>query len=198
MNRLKALLERYKQAQADVDASNAEIRRASSARLRQLLATTSAGALVAGLNDPVLIEYDRLQLENAIADRLPRGRARIPLSLARTLGATKRHARYHMRAIAFLTIVAMYAAGIISAALHDTPELEASLLAGWTFHWRFPDGHVEASTIEAGAGVAAFRGYGDTILLRLWDPHSGYLWSTVSSSWLAQNARVWEPYDNDR
>jgi hypothetical protein len=59
----------------------------------------------AGLRDPALIQFDRAQLENAIAVRLPRHRLRVPLTIAATLHLAARHARYHWRGLALSALL---------------------------------------------------------------------------------------------
>jgi hypothetical protein len=198
MTRLKTLLGRYVQARADVDASNAEIRRASAKRLAELLASADRNALVAGVSDPALAAGDRLQLERAIADRLPSRRQRAPAAIGRAINLSLRQGRYHLRAIAFLAILVSPMATVGSLAWRNTATQEAFFTQAWDFVCHFPDGHRETIEIAAGAGVVAMPGSrADRVLLRIWNARAGYGLTEVPASWLRRNARVWNGRSED-
>jgi hypothetical protein len=191
--RLKTLWSRYTEAKADVDASDAENRRASAKRLAEILKSTNRSALVAGLKDPALIPFDREQLENAIAVRLPRHRLRIPLTIATTLGLAARHVRYHWRGLALFALIATPVITATGVAWHNTGAFKASFSQAWTFDWHFPDGHVEAVSIPAEAGVVAIgRLRNGNISLRFWDPNAGYGRTDVPADWFFVNAHIWK------
>jgi hypothetical protein len=191
--RLKALWSRYAEARADVDASNAEGRRASAMRLAELLKSTDRSALVAGLRDPALIPFDRAQLENAIAVRLPRRRIRIPLTIVATLRLGARHARYHWRGLVLFTLIATPVIATAGIAWENTGEFKVTFANEWIFDWRFPDGHTEAIPISAGAAVVAMHQSQDgQVLLRLWDPNAGYGRAVVPGNWFSEHAQIWK------
>lgn len=193
MSRLQTLFERYIQARADVDASNAEVRRASARRLAELLASSDRSALVAGVSDPTLTTYDRQQLEHAIADRMPRRRRQeISITIGRIITLSLRHACYNWRVIAFLAVFVSLVGIFGFVARCNTPAQEAFFSQGWKFVWQDPDGHTQTISISAGTGVVAMpASRAGRVALRLWDPGLGYLITEVPVSWLVQNASVW-------
>lgn len=196
--RLKALWSRYAEAQADVDASNAEARRASAMRLAELLKSTDRSALVASLRDPALTQFDRAQLENAIAVHLPRRRIRIPLTIGATLRFGVRHARYHWRGLVLFALIAMPVIAIGGIAWENTGEFKVTFANDVIFDWRFPDGHTEAIPISAGAAVVATRqSHDDQVLLRLWDPNADYGRAVVPANWFSEHAQIWKRRSSD-
>ncbi len=193
MSRLKTLLDRYALARADVDASNAEIRRASAKRLAELIGSTDRNALIAGLSDPALTAYDRQQLEHAIADRLPKRRRRAPFAIGRAINLSLRRVRYHGRAAVVLAVVLAFLAPLGFLAWRNTASQEVFFNQAWDFVWRFPDGDRETIEIPAGVAVVAMPGSrSDRIVLRIWNAREGYGFTEVPASWLHQNARVWK------
>jgi hypothetical protein len=190
---LKALWNRYAQARADVDASNAEARRASAVRLAELLKSTDRSALVAGLRDSALIAFDRAQLENAIAVRLPRRRVHIPLTIGATLRLGARHARYHWRGLVLSALITTPAIASAAIAWQSTGGFKATFANDWIFNWRFPDGRIEAFSIPAGAAVITMGSSRDgQVVLRLWDPNAGYGRAVVPANWFSENAQIWK------
>lgn len=184
---------RFAEAQADVDASNAEVRRASAMRLAELLKSTDRSALVAALRDPALIPFDREQLEYAIAARLPRRRSHSSLTFGTTIRLGLRLALYHWRGLVWSILIITPVFVFAAFAWENTSESKVSFAAGWTFDWKFSDSHSEAISIPAGATVVAMRRLRDEpILLRFWDPNKGYGRTEVTATWFSQYAQIWK------
>lgn len=199
MNRLRSLLDRYTQARADLDASNAEVRRASVRRLAELLASEDAKALVAGIGDPALTTYDRRQLEHAIADRLPKRRRQKGLiTFGRLITWSLRHASYHSRTSALLTILPSLMIPVAFMAWRNTATEEVFFNQPWDFVWQYPDGRTQTILISAGTGLVAMPGSrADVVTLRFWNPQVGYLVTDVAAPWLDKNASVWKGMSSD-
>ena len=192
MSRLKTLFDRYAQARADVDVSNAEIRRASARRLAQLLAAADTNALVAGLSDAALTAYDRQQLEHAIADRLPKRRRRVPRAIGRAINLSLQRARYQARSVLVLSLVLALMAPFGFLALRNTGAQLVWFDQPWQFDCQFPDGHRETIEIAARAGVVAMpMSRADQVTLRVWDRRAGYGLTNGSASWFANYAHAW-------
>lgn len=188
---LTTMLDRYTQARADVDASNADLRKASAERLAQLLKAEKSSALIDGLKDPALIPFDREQLEYAIAERLPHHRSHFPPALGATLRSSLRQARYHWRGLVWSILTIAPAFVFAAFAWENTGESKVSFATEWTFDWTFPDSHTEKLSIPAGATVVAMRpSRDDEIWLRLWDPNKGYGRTPVTGPWFSQYAQI--------
>ncbi len=113
---LQRLRARFGEAEAHVDATQARARKASARRLRELLAGPPA-ARVAGLNDAALTPADRAELENAVAQALPRRHVRVRRSITGAGRRLMHHVRYRRRgliALAMLVIPAFSLARMMS------------------------------------------------------------------------------------
>lgn len=141
--RLKTLAARFAQAKAQADASNARLRRASAARLAELLADPDPARQLAGLRDKALTPFDRAQLQRALAEKLPRRHRRLPLNLRQQVAALLQQLRYRRRA---LTWAALLAAPLLAAATlthrHTPAGQPVRLKETFIISWRLPDGSV--------------------------------------------------------
>lgn len=114
---LRRLRERFGEAEAHVDATQARARKASARRLRTILAGDPT-SWVAGLHDAALTPADRAELERILAEALPRGRMRVRPWLAGAGRRLLREARYRRRGLIGLisaTAPALIIAGAMSA-----------------------------------------------------------------------------------
>jgi hypothetical protein len=191
--RLKALWSRYAEARADVDASNAEARRASAMRLAELLKSTDRSALVAGLRDSSLIAFDRAQLENTIAVRLPRRRIHIPLTIGAKLRLGARRARYHWRGLVLFALITTPVIASAAIAWQNTGAFVVTFASDLILDCWFPDGHTEAIRIPARAGVVVMHQSPDhQVVLRIWNRNAGYGRAVVPENWFLKNAQIWK------
>ena len=190
-DRLTTMLGRFTQARADVDASNADLRKASARRLAQLLKAEKSSALVAGLKDPALIPFDREQLEYAIVERLPHHRSHVPPALKATLRSGLRQVRYHWRGLVWSILIITPVFVFAAFAWNNTGESKVFIANNWDFNWTFPDSHTEKFSIPAGQAVVAMQpSQDDKIWLRFWDPNKGYGRTPVTGAWFSQNAQI--------
>ncbi len=179
--RLAILKTRLFEAKADVDASKHEVREASARKLAKLLAKPDPAASLAGLKDPALTPYDRDRLERTIADLLPRRQPNIPRSLADTMHAGVRHARYHWRGLGLLGLLSIPIMVLGAVAASHTGQSRGTFNNNYEFSWTFSDGHTEVIPVLAGtvAVVAARLPNGD-FQLRHWSTSAGYGVAVVS------------------
>jgi hypothetical protein len=189
-HRLATLRKRFFNARADVDASNRELRQASARKLAELLVSKDKTALVRGLKDPALTEYDRDRLEREIEERLPKRRVRIPRTITGTLRSSLRHARYHWRGLALLTIIVIPVIAVGGMAAHNTGQMQVRFTTDTPFVWLFPDGHYQEIPISAGKVVALMRreANGDA-RLRTWSADYGNGEGTMTAEWFDKHAK---------
>ncbi len=95
--RLERLADRFRAAQAAVDASQASLRKRSAEKLATLM-RLSARQRLRSLQDPDLTAFDREQLEPSLEGELPRRRPRFA-GAAFDLNLLWRFVRHHRRAL---------------------------------------------------------------------------------------------------
>jgi hypothetical protein len=180
--RLKILRGRYAQARADVDACDAEIRRVSAARLAALLKLADRSALIAALRDPVLIPFDRQQLEHAIVDLLPPRRIRIPRTVVDTMRSGLRHARYHWRSLVLLFLISIPVSAMGGIAARNTGHAKVYLNNALDITWTFADGHTEVHRQPVDTAVLVMgRNPNGDVRLRFWSATEGHGESFMSA-----------------
>lgn len=185
--RLATLKVRLFEAKADVDASKRELREASARKLAKLQALPDPAARLAGLKDPALTSYDRDRLEQTVADLLPRRRFRVPRSLADTMHAGLRHARYRWRGLVLLGLISIPVMVIAAVAASRTGQSMGTFNNNYEFSWTFSDGHTEVIPVPAGAvAVVAGRLPNGDFRLRHWSAGAGYGVAVVSPETLAR------------
>ncbi|MEG9528994.1 MAG: hypothetical protein MIL41_25030 [Hyphomicrobiales bacterium] len=172
---LRRLQDRFHRAEEEADAAQAEARKASAARLRELLAEPNATKRVAGLRDPLLTAFDRAQLERALAESLPRRKPRAQLALSATLRGLGRSARYHRRGLLLGAVLVLPLAGLTLIAAHRTPPngLPVRLTGKLIVPWHLPDGSRREEELGPGTDLVWVR-HGRTAALRKWFPGLGY------------------------
>ena len=174
-NRIARLRKQFFNARADVDASNRELRQASARKLAELLASSDKTALVRGLKDPALTQYDRDRLERKIEERLPSRRVWIPRTVTGTLRSGLRHARYHWRGLALLIIISIPVIAVGGMATRNTGQMEVRFNTDLSLAWLFPDGHFETIPIDVGTPVVLMgRKENGDARLRYWSKDYGY------------------------
>jgi hypothetical protein len=174
-DRIATLRKRLFDARADVDASNGELRQASARKLATLLASNDKTALVRGLKDPALTEYDRDRLEREIEERLPKRRVRIPRTITGTLRSSLRHARYHWRGLALLAIISIPVIAVGGMVTRNTGQMQVRFNTDLSLAWLFPDGHFETIPIDVGTPVVLMgRKENGDARLRYWSKDYGY------------------------
>lgn len=184
--RLAILTKRFVDARADVDASKRELREASARKLARLQALPDPAARLAGLKDPALIPYDRDRLEQTITDLLPRRRFKIPRSLAGTMHAGLRHARYHWRGWVSLGLLSIPVMALAAVAASHTGQSMGAFNNNYEFSWTFSDGHTEVIPVRTGAAVVvAGRLPNGDFRLRYWTASDGYGVAIISPETLA-------------
>jgi hypothetical protein len=189
-DRLATLRTRLFDARADVDASKREMRQASAHKLAEVLASGDKTALVQGLKDPALTEYDRDRLERKIEERLPSRRVRIPRTITGTLRSGFRHARYHWRGLALLIIISMPVIVVGATAARNTGQMPVRFTTDVPFGWQFPDGHIEIFPIPVGKAVVLMgRDANGDAHLRFWSAHYGYGEGTMTTEWFDKYAQ---------
>lgn len=182
-DRIATLRKRLFDARADVDASNREMRQDSARKLAEVLASDDKTALVQGLKDPALTEYDRDRLERKIEERLPSRRFRIP-RITGTLRSGFRHARYHWRGLALLIIMSIPAIVMGATAARNTGQTPVRFTRDVPFVWLFPDGHSENFPISVGKAVVLMgREANGDARLRFWSVKYGYGEGTLTTEW---------------
>ncbi|EIZ84324.1 MULTISPECIES: hypothetical protein [Methylobacterium] len=173
--RLKTLAARFAQAKAQADASNARLRRASAARLAEILADPDPARQLAGLRDRALTPFDRAQLQRALTEKLPGRRRRLPLSLCQQLAALLRQLRYRRRA---LTRAAVLATPLLAAAVladrHTPTGRPVRLREGFIISWRLPDGSIHQEQEAANTRLVLLHTSDGGFALRRWFPRLGY------------------------
>jgi hypothetical protein len=180
--RLKILRGRYAQARADVDACDAEIRRVSTARLTELLKLPDRITLIAGLQDPALIPFDRQQLEHAIEDLLPPRRSPIPRTVADAMRSGLRHARYHWRSLVFLFLISIPVGAMGCIAARNTGHAKVHFYNEPDITWIFADGHTEVHRQPVDTAVLVMgRNPNGDVRLRFWSATEGHGESLMSA-----------------
>ena len=177
--RMQRLLDVFRSAQADVDASRKRLRDASAARLDELLKLPPAGRVQA-LRDPALTAFDRASLERSIEDALPKRTVRLPrlprrwsLS-ARSLGWFGwRHRQGLLRTMVAVGPVAFFA---VSARMHTPPRgaLPVVFAIPLNVQWTMPDGSVSAAVDDPAGTQAVWYKTGSRTDLRMWFSGRGY------------------------
>ncbi|MBI2715679.1 MAG: hypothetical protein HYX37_14695 [Rhizobiales bacterium] len=189
-DRIATLRKRLFDARADVDASNRELRQASARKLAELLASTDKTALLHGLKDPALTQYDRDRLEQKIEELLPSRRVRIPRTITDTLRFGLRHARYHWRGLALLIIMSIPVITVGGMAERNTGQMKIRFNTKIPFVWLFPDGHSEAIPISIGTVfVLMGREANGDARLRIWSSDYGYGAATMTAEAFDQYAQ---------
>ncbi|MBX9822627.1 hypothetical protein [Afipia birgiae] len=185
--RLATLTKRFVDARADVDASKRELREASARKLAKLQALPDPAARLAGLKDPALTPYDRDRLEQTVANLLPRRRVRVPRSLADTMHAGLRHARYRWRGLVLLGLISIPVMVIAAVAASRTGQSMGIFNNNYNISWTFADGHTESIPVPAGAAVVvAGRMPNGDFRLRYWKASDGYGVAIISPETLAR------------
>jgi len=185
--RLATLKARLFEAKAEVDASKRELREASARKLAKLSAKSDPAARLAGLKDPALTPYDRDRLEQTIVDLLPRRQFNIPRSLADTMNAGLRHARYHWRGLGLLglLLIPVMVLGVVAAS--HTGQSMGTFNNNYEFSWAFSNGHNEVIPVPAGSAVVvAGRLPNGDFRLRYWKASDGYGVAVISPETLAR------------
>lgn len=173
--RLTILVARFAQAKAQADASNARLRRASAARLAEILADPNANRRLAGLRDKALTPFDRAQLQRVLAEKLPEQRQRSPLGLRRQAAALLRQLRYRRRALIKAALLAVPLLAAATLTYRHTPDGRAvRLKESFVICWRLPDGSLLWEQEAAYARVVLLRGSDRSFALRRWFPRLGY------------------------
>lgn len=185
--RLATLTKRFVDARADVDASKRELREASARKLARLQALQDPAARLAGLKDPALTPYDRDRLEQTITDLLPRRRFKIQRSLADTMHAGLRQARYHWRGMVLLGLISLPLMVLAAVATSHTGQSMGTFNNNYEFSWTFSDGHAELITAPAMSPVVVTgRLPNGDYRLRHWSASAGYGVAIISPETLAR------------
>jgi hypothetical protein len=180
--RLATLRQRLFDAKADADASKREMRQASAAKLAQLRALPDPAGRLAGLKDPALLPYDRQILEQTIADLLPQRRIRIPRTVVDATRSSLRHARYHWRGLALLTLISIPVIVIGGIAAHNTGHSKVYLDNELDITWTFADGHTEVYRQPTKTAVLVMgRNSNGDVRLRFWSATEGHGDSIMSA-----------------
>jgi hypothetical protein len=173
--RLQTLRKRFIDAKADADASNREMRQASAAKLAELQSLPDADARLAGLNDPVLLPYDRQILEHTIADLLPGRRVRLPRTIGDIMRSGFRNARYHWRGLVVGAMISVPLMVIGGFAVHNTGHAKVHFDRELEFAWTFPDGHTEVHRVPTDTAVLVMgRNADGDVRLRFWSATEGH------------------------
>jgi hypothetical protein len=185
--RLATLRKRFLDAKADVDASKREIRQASAKKLAELKAQKDPMKQLAGLKDPALTLIDREQLEQAIANHLPRRRFRVPRSLTDVMNSCLRQARYHWRGLVLTGLISIPVVTIGWIASSNTGQSMGQYSNNYDITWQFPDGHSEIIPVAAkSAAVVIGRLQNGDYRLRYWSAGDGYGVAIVSAGALSR------------
>ncbi|MGU3422324.1 hypothetical protein [Methylobacterium sp. D54C] len=171
---LRRLRERFGEAEAQVDATQARAREASARRLREILASPAA-ARVAGLRDAVLTPADRAELERAVAEALPRRRLRARNRLGGAVRRMLRHARYRRRGLIGLVLLLGPALGLAWSARRNTLQdaVPVRLTGDYSMTWTLAGGQVLRRDEFKGTDLVWFRRDGKSYLRR-WFDAAGY------------------------
>ncbi|OYU86661.1 MAG: hypothetical protein CFE29_28415 [Bradyrhizobiaceae bacterium PARB1] len=187
--RLATLRTRFREAKADADASSRAVRRASAAKLAELLALPDAEARLAGLKDPALLPYDRKVLENAIADVLPRRRIQLPRSARQFIRSGLRHVCYRWQGLVICALIAIPLTVIGSSAVRNTGVAKVYFDRPFDFEWTFPDGHSQVYRLPVGTAVLVMgRNAAGDVRLRFWSAKDGHGETVMPAAVYAQFA----------
>lgn len=173
--RLTILAARYAQAKAQADASNARLRRASAARLAEILADPNPTRGLVGLHDKALTPADRAQLQRALAEKLPGRRRRLPLGPRRRAAALLRQLRYRRHTLTQAVLLAAPLLVAVALTYHHTPNGRmVRLRESFVISWRLPDGSLLRKHEPSYARLVLLRGSEGSFALRRWFPRLGY------------------------
>lgn len=187
---LARLRARFSAAEAHVDATRGRARRASAKRLREILAQP-AKRWPAGLRDKALTPADRAELENAVANALPRRGPRRWISLAGTRRRLLHHVRYRRRGLVMLALLAAPAVSVAwSSWRHTLPDaVPVRLTTPFIIPWRLPGGQTLRIEEATGAEFVWFT-RADRSHLRRWFDGRGYAEVEVSNAFTREALAV--------
>ena len=178
-DRLSELVDRFRSAEAAVDASQAHLRKRSAERLASLLAL-SPDERLRSLGDPGLTPFDREQLEQSVRAALPRFRPRrveAPSFRIRQLWHILwRHRRVILRgAVALVPVLYFGTRAVLATPAQAVP---VTVNAPLSVNWYMPEGSRESHEVAAGSEEVWVLSNGEG-RLRRWFPGRGYAVSPV-------------------
>lgn len=171
--------EAVQHAAAEAAAAQAAVERASRMRLNELMRGPSPDRL-AGLDDPTLVQADRVRLRRSLqVDLMPSQLARI-LPRRRIAWAARGLARSRGPAVRFLLVLVAFALPVI-VALHRRAE-PAVLTEATLVTLMRPDGSQIEGTLPAGVPLLVRRLDATRMEAREWHARQGYLTFAVPLS----------------
>lgn len=176
--RMRRLLDVFRSAEADVDASQKRLREASAARLAELLRRPPADRIQA-VRDPALTAFDRATLERSLEDALDALDARRVRWRWTVSGSSiRRFGRHHRRALLRVSLAVASPAFFAASTWVNTPPVGAlpvMFTADLAMRWTMPNGRLSTDVTASVAGTeAVWFMNGSKAKLRHWFPRQGY------------------------